>query len=88
MIRQMIEDDIGATFGPNPFDSYTAHQLLKQLLPVYYDAQEAHDRNEAAKFRGDTAPAADRARGRFFIAVCEWARSQGAVLPQSGGVKP
>lgn len=67
------------------FDSPQAHELLKPVINMYYTAQ-----NVAIKYHGSkayvagdipaTATQCDLTRGEFFIAVCEWAKSKGAVI--------
>lgn len=67
---------------PKDLDSKAAHAHLLSLIPLFYEAQDAHERHLKAMPDPDNglAKESDKARGKFFIAVCEWAKSKGAVL--------
>lgn len=70
---------------PKEMDSKEAHKHLLNLIPLFYEAQDAHERHlqrRAERNSDGSAVASDKARGKFFIAVCEWAKTKGAVLTE------
>lgn len=85
-MREMIYDDI---FFKLPFDTYKAHEIFREacLLQSFNEALDIYVTYRAAKRDGRIdsetyrlADEVDRTRGEFFIKVCEWVRSRGAIL--------
>lgn len=83
-MREMIWEDLEVV----SFSTDRAHRLIANggLSNLFYAAQTAHDiwrRNGSQQ----NAVASDKARGAFYIAVCEWAVKHGAALNHPQALK-
>ena len=67
---------------PKALDTHEAHKIMVDagILGLYYTALEANWANEQRDAPDGSARHADKTRGDLFIAICEWAKKNGADL--------